>query len=413
MAGFLYIFAENTTIKMKNMFRTIAMAAIASLALTGCIKHDPVHRPDPYEGGNGGNGGGKTEEKLVVTERSDWSVRYVGREDYVDGDVVEQVERFRFKYSGKGYWVVRFVRPDDFKEVYKSDAAAFFTYEAESLLADAKNDNVNFWQYTDEVFSEANLDILFNRLRSGTWTAFMFEMDSNGKVTGSYAESTFTIQEEVASESFSKWLGGWRVSNGLVGYDITVSSIDNNFIYRIDGWEQGPAVSFQMDQEYLEGEFYAPNGFLYIVSQFLGAYDDTDFGYGTVDELFMGNIFDSNGLTLITDEGLDLAVMVPQEGDTAELQPMEVTINTDSGKYTTKFHSMQYYMWAHSTGEWHPYNANVAQLPLTMTRLPGTRASAVKQAKARTSTKASIHHAQPKAGKSARNSVAKKTVRMK
>ena len=74
---------------------------------------------------------------------------------------------------------------------------------------------------------------------------------------------------------------------------------------------------------------------------------------------------------------------------------------------------MQYYMWAHKTGEWHPYNSNVAELPLTMTRLPGPRAEGLAPARERPATKASIHHGQPKAGRSARNSVAKKTVRMK
>ena len=405
---------------MKNLLKTIAMAAIASLALAGCIKHDPYgHRPDvdPHGGGHGGgngSGGGNTEEKLIVKERSDWTVRYVAREDWVNDDgSVDKVEHFKLGYNGSTYYIVRMVRPDDFKNAYNSDAAAFFTYEANSLVTDAANDGVNFWQYTDEVFQSKVTDIYFNRLRSGTWTAFLIELDAKGSATGNYAETSFTIAEEQASESFSKWLGGWRVSNGLVGYDIDISSLDNNFIYRIDGWECGPAVSFQMNQEYLEGEFYAPNGFLYIVSQFLGSYDDEDFGHGTVDELFMGNIFDSNGLTLITDEGLDLAVMVPKDGDTAELQPLEVTISTDSGDFTTKFHSMQYYMWAHSDSGWYPYNSNVAQLPLSMSRLVGTRAESVPHAKERTATRASIHHAQPKAGQAARKSVAKKTVRMK
>ena len=405
---------------MKNLLKTIAMAAIASLALAGCIKHDPYgHRPDvdpnggSHGGGNGGGGGGNT-EKLIVKERSDWSISYVKRIDDVNADgELEQWERFHPVYTGKAYYIIRLVRPDDFKNVYNNDAASFFTFEAESLLADANNDGVKFWQYTDEVFDAKTPDIEFRRLRSGTWIAFLIELSAECKATGDYTEATFTIQEEQASESFSKWLGGWRVSNGLVGYDIDISSLDNNFIYRIDGWECGPAVSFQMDQEYLEGEFWASNGFLYIVSQYLGTYDDTDFSHGTVDELFMGNIFDSNGLTLITDEGIDLAVMVPQEGGTAELQPMEVTIDTGSGKYTTQFHSMQYYMWAHSDGSWYPYNANVAQLPLTMTRLTGTRAESVAHAEGRPATRASIHHSQPKAGQGARKTVAKKTVRMK
>ena len=410
MAGFLYIFAK-TPETMKNIFKTVALAAIASLALTGCIKHEPYGRHDGHDQ-QGGEGQGRTEEKLVVNERSDWTVRYVAREDWVNDDgSIDKVEHFQFSYKGNGYYIVRLVRPEDFKEAYQSDAAAFFTYEAESLVADAKKDGVNFWQYTDEVFDTKITDIYFNRLRSGTWTAFMIELDTKGAATGNYAETSFTLRQETPTESFSKWLGTWRASNGLVGYDLTISSIDNNFIYRIDGWERGAAVAFQMDQEYLEGEFWEPNGFLYIQSQFLGSYDDDDLG--AVDELFMGNIFDSQGLTIITDEGIDLAVMVPQGEDAAELQPMEVTITTDSGDYTTRFHSMQYYMWDHANGGWHTYNANVAELPLTMTRLAGTRAEGLAPAKERAATKASIHHGQPKAGRSARNSVAKKTVRMK
>ncbi len=386
----------------------IAMVATAALALTGCFKDDPVNRRDGREPDGSGR---KEQETLVVTERSDWSIRYVAREDWVNDDgSVDRVEHFNLKYNGSGYYIIRLVRPEDFKSAYENDAAGFFTYESETLLKDAEADNVKFYQYTDEVFTRTITDVYFNRLRSGNWIAFLIELDGGGHATGDYAEVSFSIQQEVATEAFNRWLGSWRVSNGLVGYDLDISSIDNNFIYKIEGWEQGPAVSFQMDQEYLEGEFYAPNGFLYIVSQYLGTYDDDNLG--TVDELFMGNIFDSGGITLITDEGLDLAVMVPKD-EGAELQPLEVELQTDAGKYVTKFHSMQYYMWAHETEEWHPYNTNVAELPLEMTYLGTTRASGIAYAEPRVATKASIHHGQPKAGGTARKSVAKKAVRMK
>lgn len=390
----------------------IATVATAALALTGCFKSDPVNRHDGRE--PGGNGGGRQEqEKPVATERSDWAIRYVAREDWVNDDgSVDKVEHFNLSYTGNGYYIIRLVRPSDLETAYGNDAMGFFSFESQTLLADAEADNVNFYQYTDEVFTNKIKDVYFNRLRSGTWIAFLIELDNAGKATGNYAEADFSIQEEVASEAFSRWLGAWRVSNGLAGYDLNISSIDNNFIYKIEGWEQGQSVSFQMNQEYLEGEFWAPNGCLYIVSQYLGTYDDTDFGYGKVDELFMGNIFDSGGITVITDEGLDLAVMTPVE-DGFELQPMEVSLETNSGKYTTVFHSMQYYMWVHSTGEWHSYNANAVELPLRMTKLDGTRSSGIAPSKARAVTKASIHHGQPKAGGTARKSVAKKTVRVK
>ena len=396
------------------MFKTIALAVIASLAITGCIKHDPYgHHTNPGPD-NGGHNGGNNTEKLVLKERSDWSIGYVAREDWPNEDgTVDRVEHFKLAYKGNGYYIVRMITKENYEDpnVYNKDAAAFFTYEAKSLVDDAKNAGVNFWQWTDEVFDSQITDIYFNRLRSGAWIAFLIELDANGNATGNYAETSFNLKQEPATESFNKWLGTWRASNGLMGYDLTISSIDNNFLYRIDGWECGQAAAFQMDQEYLEGEFYSPNGFLYIRSQFLGSYDDDNLG--TVDELFMGNIFDSNGLKLITDEGLDIAVMVWEGEKKAELQGAEVTIKTNNGNYDTKFHSVQYYMWAHKDSNWYPYNENVAELPLTMLKLRDTRAADVKLAKERTATKASIHHSQPKAGHGSRNNVAKKAVRLK
>lgn len=330
------------------------------------------------------------QDHIELIRRSDWSARYVARENRVNDDgSVDKVEHFQFTYLGKDYYIVRHILPDDLYSVYNNDLAAFFTYEAEKLIDDV---GVNFWQHSDKVFNSKITDVYFNRIRSGTWKAFLIELDAQGKVTGNYVETGYTIKEEAPTEAFCKWFGTWRASNGLVSYDLTISSIDNNFIYRIDGWERGPSVSFQMDQEYIEGVFRAQDGCLYIPSQIIGTYDD---GYwGKVDEVFVGNIFDSHGLTIITDEGVDLAVMVPQ-GDGCELQPMDVTINTENGRFTAKFHSIQYYMRDYKNGDWHPYNTNVAELPLTMTRLAGTRASSVSTTKQRTATKASIHHSQP------------------
>ena len=390
------------------MIRTIATAVIACLAVCACVKHNPSgHRVDPDHGG-----GHDGKDELVLRERTDWTIRYVARENWVNDDgSVDRVEHFKFAYTGSTYYIIRFVRPEDFRDAYNSDAAAFFTYEAESLLKDAKADGVDFWQYTDEVFAPAIKDVYFNRLRSGTWTAFLVELDGKGAVTGNYAEETFTISEEDPSDAYLSWLGRWEVTNGRVGYELTVSPLDNNYLYRVDGWECGEAAGdFQMDQEYLETEFWAPDGCMYFISQFLGSYEDEKFG--TVDELFLGRIFDSGGYTVITDEGLDLAV-ASFTGDKAELRPMNVTLSTSGGDYTTTFDSMLYYMWVHSSEEYVPYHSNAARLPLTMTRVPGTKASAAPLAKERSATRPSIHHLQPKAARGARNSVAKKAVRMK
>ena len=391
---------------MKTLFKTFALAAIATLAITGCIKHDPyINRPDvdPNGGSGQGHGGGGEIVTPKANARADWSVTYMGREDYVNEyGGIEEVERFRFVYKGTGRFIFRVISPEDFSAAYKNDEVAFFEYEAQNLGENGETFNANTY------------DVLFDRMLSGSWIGFMIELDAKGNATYDYAEQTFTIKEEVASEDYEKWLGDWRVSNGLAGYDITISHVDNNFLYSIAGWECGQAVSFQMDLETLQGEFWKPDGCLYIRSQYLGTYEDTDFGYGNVDEVFLGNIFDSNGLTTITDEGIDVAQMVMMEKDAAELRAMPVRIETNNGVYNTEFYSMQYYMWDHKNQEYHPYNSNAGEIkfPFTMTRLPGTRASGVTPVK-RAATKESVHRGQPKVAQGARKSVAKKAVRIK
>lgn len=392
---------------MKTLFKTFALAAIASLAVTGCIKHDPFDHHTDYDGGHGSHGGGGGGQETVTPKanvREDWSIQYIGREDYVnDYGEVEEVERFRFKYKGTGRFLFRTIRPQDFDSVYKNDEVAFFQYEAETLGENG------------ETFNADTYDVLFNRMMSGNWLAFMFDLDKDGKPTYDYAELSFTIQEEDALDSYAKWLGDWRVMSGTVGYDIHIDHIDNNFLYEITGWECGDAVNFQMNMEYLEGEFWKPDGCLYIRSQYLDTYEDKDFGYGDVDEVFLGNIFDSNGLTIITDEGIDVAQMVMLEKDVAELRAANVTLETDNGTYVTQFHSMQYYMWDHKNQEYHPYNSNAGnfKFPFSMTRLPGTRSAGSASVKARTATKVSVHRGQPKVAQGARKTVAKKAVRMK
>lgn len=391
---------------MKTLFKTFALAAIASLAVTGCIKHDPFDHHTDYDGGHGSHGGGGGGQETVTPKanvREDWSIQYIGREDYInENGGVEEVERFRFQYKGTGRFLFRVVRPKDFDEAYKKDEVAFFKYEAERLG-------------DGETFGAETYDVLFDRMLSGSWIAFMFDLDKNGNPTYDYAELSFTIPEEEPLESYSKWMGDWRVMSGTVGYDIHIDRIDNNFLYEITGWECGDAVNFQMNMEYLEGEFWKPDGCLYIRSQYVDTYEDKDFGYGKVDEVFLGNIFDSNGLTLITDEGIDVAQMVMLDKDVAELRATNVTLQTNDGTYETAFHSMQYYMWDHKNQEYHPYNSNAGnfKFPFSMTRLPGTRSASYTPAKARAATPVSVHRTQPKVAGGARKSVAKKAVRMK
>ena len=336
------------------------------------------------------------EYRVKLNERSDWSVRYVAREDWVNDDsTVEQVEHFMTAYNGNGYFIIRRIHPEDFKSVYNNDAAAFFTYEAESLLGDAKKDGVNFWQYTDEVFDSNTKDILYNRMRHGAWTVFLIELTKNGIVTGNYAKTSFNLQEEAATKAFSRWLGTWRANSGLKSYDLTITSVENNYFYRIEGWECGNSVSYQMTRDFIEGEFWAKNGYMYVCGQHFGAFEDADFGYGLVDKYLVGTFYEpQNTVPDIIWSG-DLAVMVPN-GDGAIIKSVVIDGNSS-------LHSIQFYM-KDQTRKWHPFNTNVPALPFTMTRMGGTRVESSGHKTESLETKASIHRFQHNTERRVRNS---------
>ena len=386
---------------MKRMFRTIAMAAIASLAITGCVKHSPLN-PRPDEGHGGNNGGGKTEEKLVVTERSDWTVSYKGRVQ--DGESMSEFEKFKFSYSGSGYVIPLIISPDDLKNVYENDLVKFFSYEAKLLQQDV-NANPDTPLSDMGVFSSKSSETYFNRHIHGTWILYLVELDAKLNLTGQYAEYTFTIEEEEATEAFKRWYGTYHVSDGYGAFDIVVSDADANYLYYVDGWETGRSVSQQMDGErdWIYARF--DNGRMVFYAQFLTTedYDGT-----TVDEVFAGTYLtpSSDSIGDLDWEGVDyednLAYTV-QEGEKLILNPW--TIELDNG-YSFTYASMRYSrLWFTDNGNtvnWAFYNtAGVPMLPAEMTPIPGTRSS-VSAPAVRLRSKGTVHRDQLKPVRSTR-----------
>ena len=378
------------------MFKTVALAAIASLALTGCIKHEPYgHRPEGHEGGNGG----REEEKLLLTKRTDWTIRYQGRQDvtYDDGTTAV-LEEFFLACVDASYVFPLIISPDDLENVYDNDLLAFFNYEVKLLQQDAQASPTTALADLG-VYSPKQSTVWFNRHMHGTWILYVAELDSKLNLTGQYAEHTFTIPEEEATEGFKRWFGTYHVSDDYSAFDITVSDADANYLYYIDGWETGPSVSQQMDGE--RDWIYAryDNGRLIFYAQFLQTeeYDGT-----TVKEVFAGT-----WLTATSDkvgdldwEGVDYedpVAYTSQEGDKVTLQPTTVTF--DHGFQLT-YNSMRYSrLWFTDNGStvnWAFYNTGgVPSLPATMEYIPGTRASSSAPA-VRQRTKGTVHRDQLK-----------------
>ena len=360
---------------MKNVIKTFALAAIAALALTGCIKHEPYgHRPYPDDGGgHGGHGGGTpTEEKLVLKERTDWKATYLGR--------TQNLEHFQFSYTGTLYVFPLIISPDDLKNVYVNDLLEFFTYENKLLQQDLKA-NPSKPLSDLGVYGPREKDAFFGRHMHGTWLLYLVELNANFDLTGQYAEYAFTIQEEQPTEAYNRWLGDYTVTDGHYGtFEIKVSQAEANYLYYVDGWETGRSVSQQMDGErdWIYARFDMDR--LVFYAQFL---QTEDYEGTTVDEVFAGTYLSasSDNIGDLDWEGVDyednIAYTVYENEDLV-LKPW--TIELDNG-YSFTYSSMRYSrLWFTENGtiaNWAFYNTvGVPMLPATMTYIPGTRSSA-------------------------------------
>ena len=393
---------------MKTLFKTFALAAIASLAITGCIKHEPYGHHTDYGGGEGGHGGGgNTEEKLLLVKQDNWTVNYIGRDNVVYDDGTSAVlEKFQLGCSGAINLFPLIISPDDLRNVYNNDLLDFFSYEVQLLQNDAQA-NPSTPLSDLGVYSAKQTNVWFNRHMHGTWLLFVAELDSKLKLTGKYAEKEFTIQEETPLATYTQWIGTYHVSdvNGYGAFDITISDADANYLYYVDGWETGPSVTQQMDGErdWIYARF--DNGRLLFYAQFL---QSEDYNGTAVDEVFAGTYLSANSDAIgdLDWEGVDYEdnlAYFNKEGDKITLQPW--TIVLDNG-YSFTYVSMRYSrLWFTDNGNtvnWDFYNtAGVPMLPADVTFTPGTRAGSSAPA-VRLRTKGTVHRDQLKPVRSAR-----------
>ena len=375
------------------MFRTVAMVAIASLAFTSCIKHNPYnHRPGP-----GPDNGGGTEEKLLLTHRSDWTATYLGR-DKSSGNAQEH---FRLRCNGAWKVFPLIISPDDLKNVYGDDLLAFFEYEVGLLKKDAQADPSTPLDELGVYQAVLNSDVWFNRHMFGTWILYLPELDDNLDLTGKYGELTFTIAKETPTEEYKRMIGNYRIYDleGHGSFEIMVSEADPNYLYYVDGWETGRSVHQQMDgnRDWIYARF--ADGKLVFYAQFLQV---EDYDNIQVDEVFAGTILSSTS-DLIGDldwQGVDFEDPIAQmvyDGNAYRVIP--TTVHYDNG-YEAPYNSMRYSrLWFSDGGQtvnWAFYNeSGVPALPAGVEVLPGTR-STVSAPAVRTRTRATVHRDQLK-----------------
>ena len=336
--------------------RILFVMAIAIAALSGCRKHDRPERQHSGSGnGNGeeGNSGHNTEQVVFnLKQNANWTIAYGGK-DVRDGYKVEVINIDNV--PANTIYIVSVINRENYA-TYGGDLESFMKNELEAA--------------GDYIYQGSPEEILFDPFRHGTWYAFVMALNSDHKLTGEYNYLKFTVEEEEPTEDFNKWIGNWTATQGQYSYDLTITSLEANYIYKVEGWETGKYLQEEMNQEYLE-TFY-DNGRMYFVSQYIQSYEENE---TTMEECFLGEvdydgILNEQGLYLIQDEGIDLAYAAMLEDGSANIVPCKVTtyIGNNNEEFTADFYDMKYFVWSVGDKAWYHYNDDVATLPMKMTR---------------------------------------------
>lgn len=352
---------NKTFIVMKKM-RYLSWLAIAAMILAGCSTRIEPYRPsgggnNSGHNGGGNNGGGNQQPTVQVTERTDWKVEYKGRTDYTEDDgSISRVEEFLFNYTGDHLFILRTLSDDDFARFYDSDVKKLIEGEVKDLNTMAQNQGIDF-QDLDNLYNKRIKTLYADVMIHGYYNAFLIEVERSGKATYNYCRADMEVVEEEAKEAYSAWLGVWSVSDGYMGYDISVSPIENNYLYRVDGWETGKAAGntqMNQDDDWIQTRFLS-DGTMSFFIQFIAAYDNYE-DLGDVDYMFVGTYVESTGEKVDDWEGWEVAWAEKYADGSVKLNGSNTEFEVDGKTYRPHFNAMRYSLYSYKDESWHHFH---------------------------------------------------------
>ena len=172
-----------------------------------------------------------------------WSVikedeRQIGEDD-IEYDV------FTCTSSDEEPYVLVPILKSDYDKYYKSDKRSLF----EDYHADV-NIPVGDRRWQDILKSGDN-QITEQRLRSGEWLIFMIGIDENGELSGFWQCLELTIEREIPTADYLKWIGTWSVSDkeGKKLFDVTITECESNMWYYLAGWERNNILGYDTSDD--------------------------------------------------------------------------------------------------------------------------------------------------------------------
>ena len=230
-------------------------------------------------------------DPAVFELNENWSVS-VGDRIVSNVDKVEY-DNFILKSTDEESYVLVPLKVVDFEFYYDNDIRSFFEDYVASYgyeVGDSK------WK---DVVKSGDMTWAEQRLRSGEWLVFMIGIDTEGELTGYYQRFEHTIEEEVATDQYNRWLGTWDVvdSAGNSKFQIDILHSENNMWYYVSGWESDNVYQYDTKDPALMAELYfdRETGEMCFISQYLNTLVDDA---GSYDFYFSGT-FTYNGSNFV------------------------------------------------------------------------------------------------------------------
>ena len=206
-----------------------------------------------------------------LQETSDWTISYLGRNEDQTKDIIEvkanKGGRFGWQYISKesiDEWNKEYKNGYELweEDIYMATLNGVQMYTLQEI-ATIQYYMAKGYKLTDLTYIyEQDKPFEIDRLASGDYYFVAYGFNGDGSHTRTYSVQEIHIEEEEATEAYNKWLGSYSVS-GLVDvtnedgevepetrtYNLLIEKYDNNFMYRVHGWECGADVEYDWDED--------------------------------------------------------------------------------------------------------------------------------------------------------------------
>lgn len=227
----------------------------------------------------------KTNRNIYILEQTeDWTIRRLGRNEDQTKELIEIMPnrggRYAWNYISKEAiedWDEEY--PDGYElwvdDIYMTTVNGLQMYALEQIST-IQYYLMNGYELTDITYSREDSTEPFevDRLSSGEYYVLAYGFNGTDH-TQTFSVAEIKIDEEEAEPAYTNWLGTYTFSgladvtqdNGDIvkeerTYNIRIEHYDNNFMYRVHGWECGDDVKYDWEEDIMQldkekGEFLA------------------------------------------------------------------------------------------------------------------------------------------------------------